>query len=97
MRPLRLFKYGYIWGKVEHKKLFERYSAGLGGAPTTLVSIDAADPSKQYTLDFEKQEYITSLARGDPEYLDFDEAGLVERDTCSPNLDYEPPDEDWFG
>jgi hypothetical protein len=97
MRPRRLSKYGFIWGTVEYERLFARWSAGLANAPSLLISVDAADPSKQYYLDWVTQEPEGQVPRNSANFLRFDDEGLEKRDTCTPNLDYERADEDWFG
>lgn len=89
-------KYGFIWGTVEYVELHARYTAGRAGAPTKLISIDAADPTKQYYLNWENQEVTGQLTKRDPDYLELDES-LERRDTCNTNVEYEPVDEDWFG
>ncbi|KAK7923666.1 hypothetical protein PG985_007737 [Apiospora marii] len=96
MRPKNLKKYGFIWGTVEWPTLLARYRSGGIYAPQKLISIDAANPRDQYYLDFETQEVISTVSKRDPNYLDMD--GLLgKRATCDANLNYEPPDEDWFG
>lgn len=96
MRPKQMSKYGFIWGTVEYVELLSRHTAGRAGYPTDLISIDAANPSNQYYLDWATQEVTSQLAKRDPNYLEFDES-LEKRETCSSNVDYEPADEDWFG
>jgi len=97
MRPKKLSKYQFIWGKVEYPQLLARYSAGLGGAPTRLISVDAANPRNQYYLDWTTQAVTGQVTRRDPNFLDVDESTLHGRDTCSTNVDYELPGQDWFG
>lgn len=97
MRPKNLKKYKFIWGTIEYPRLFARWAAGLQGSPIRLISIDAADTTKQYYLNWRSQEPEGQVARNSAFFLDFDENKLAERDTCSPNLDYEIPEEDWFG
>jgi hypothetical protein len=97
MRPKQMYKYQFIWGKKEYPQLLARYSAGRGGAPTRLISVNAANPSEQYYLDWNTQKYTGQVSRRDPNFLDVDESMLHGRDTCTTNVDYEVPGEDWFG
>lgn len=97
MRPKRMSKYQFIWGTVEYPQLLARYSAGRGGAPTKLISVDAANPRNQYYLDWATQAVTGQVTRRDPNFLDVDESTLRGRDTCNTNVDYELPDQDWFG
>ncbi|KAI2463542.1 hypothetical protein F4781DRAFT_416265 [Annulohypoxylon bovei var. microspora] len=97
MRPEEMPKYKFIWGTVEYPTLLARFTGALGGAPTKLISIDAANPNKQYVLDWHTQQSMKSLTRTDPDFLEVNESALHGRDTCTSNVDYEPPDEDWFG
>ncbi|KAK7968737.1 hypothetical protein PG988_007810 [Apiospora saccharicola] len=80
------------------RAMARRCGGVVGGsyAPQILISIDAADPRNQFFLDFETQEVISPVRKRDPYYLDVD--GLLgKRATCDANLNYEQPDEDWFG
>ncbi|ETS76427.1 hypothetical protein PFICI_11814 [Pestalotiopsis fici W106-1] len=98
MRPQRLFKYQFIWGTKEWPRLKARKDAGGPLAPTMLVSIDAAKPTDQYEIDFDTQTVIRKLSKRDANYLPVDELpGPHKRDTCSSNVNYERPDDDWFG
>ncbi len=93
-----MYKYQFIWGKVEYPALYARHTAGLRGAPTHLIAINAADPSEQFELDFATQRPISTLKRTDPDFLHIDEESLLgKRDTCTSTVDYEPPGMDWFG
>ncbi|KAI1211221.1 uncharacterized protein F4807DRAFT_466539 [Annulohypoxylon truncatum] len=97
MRPMQLYKYKFIWGNVEYPQLLARYSAGKGGAPTKLISIDAANPYLQYVLDWTTQKPLDPLPPRDPDFLEVSESMLQARDTCTDNVEYEEPGEDWFG
>lgn len=97
MRPKKMSKYGFIWGTVEYQELVARHSAGLLDAPKKLISIDAANLSNQYELDWATQEVTGQVTRRDADFLEFDESMIHGRDTCTNNVAYEEPGEDWFG
>jgi hypothetical protein len=98
MRPNILYKYGYIWGGHEYPRLRDRQKAGLANAPTTLWAVDARDWSRKIQLDWATQTEIKKPTNMDgSDNFDSQRSRLEERDTCTSNLDYERPGEDWFG
>lgn len=96
MRPNELNKYGFVWGNHEYPLLHSRFVAGLDGKPETLIAINAAN-GKETPIDWETLLPKPAGTEDDDDFLHFNDSSLVQRDTCGPNLDYERPDQDWFG
>jgi hypothetical protein len=97
-----------IWALDEWPNLRDRYKAGGVGAPTSLVAVDAVNPSTQVLLDWYTLKPANGAAppkearlndtEGDGTVEELVASGAFgERDTCSQNVNYEGPGEDWFG
>ncbi|KAI0141567.1 hypothetical protein GGR57DRAFT_487138 [Xylariaceae sp. FL1272] len=94
-QPRNLGKYGKIWGMIELVRLRDNIKKPGSVMPTNLISINAINPTEQFNLDFQTLDVIKTVTKDDPMY--FDPARFERRDTCGQNVNYEPPEEDWFG
>jgi hypothetical protein len=95
--PTNLQKYGFIWANDEYPTLKARWQAGGFGAPTSLISVDMANPQTQYVVSFNdlSTQYQVPPTKRDEMWGEGE--GLQKRDNCDANVAYEPSTEDWFG
>lgn len=99
MRPLDVKTYQFVGGAVQYPELLARHQSNTALVSTNLIPVEAANPSAQYYLDWVTLQTLGPVPRSDPNYWHFDEEVVFfdKTDTCSANVNYEPPDEDWFG
>lgn len=80
-----------IWNTVEYPELKAQ------GKITELIAIDINDPKKMKKLKLSDQsvegDYTGTVPREVQEIQDM----LAKRATCTENLQYQPPGDDWFG
>jgi hypothetical protein len=99
LRPEKLTYYGSGGQDNEHSiwNTGELPELRAQGKITELIAIDINDPRKRKRIDINDQSVLGDYQGTVPrEVMEFGDM-LQKRATCTENLQYQPPGDDWFG